>query len=252
MLSTMPVPSVLSNNNNQQENEKEIDITQLIRLKERELHEINDLRCNKLEIIINQRDNNIKDLNNKFNKLKDDFIYNLTLLEARDKELLRIENEFNIINNNNSNILNENKILINKLNILELRDNERIKKYNIEKLNYKTILNDMKEALENMKWSNNEDIKIKTNDIIQLKNDIKILIQSRDEALDTQRNDLTNTFENLYQTREKSYYDKEQGISIQITKLNEKHSKLITEINKYKNLIQISQRNKEQAEGMCS
>jgi urease accessory protein UreH len=67
------------------------DITKLIRVKEKELHEIHDRRCAQLESLVVERDNLLLESASKFEQLKDDFQYNLVLLEARDKEIERLE-----------------------------------------------------------------------------------------------------------------------------------------------------------------
>ncbi len=67
------------------------DITQLIRVKEQELQSIHDLRCTQLEKMVEERDRIILDVAKKFESLRDDFNYNLSLLEARDLEIKKLE-----------------------------------------------------------------------------------------------------------------------------------------------------------------
>lgn len=91
------------------------DISQLVQAKERELHEMHELRCSQLEKVgntfdlvflvhisyfeiyvkcyyqmIEERDGLLQESTRRFNLLREDFQYNLSLLEARDKEIGRL------------------------------------------------------------------------------------------------------------------------------------------------------------------
>jgi chromosome segregation ATPase len=63
----------------------------LVRQKERELHEINETRFRALEEIQSEREASLVDLRDRYDKLKEDFAYNLRLLEERDIELARFD-----------------------------------------------------------------------------------------------------------------------------------------------------------------
>ena len=72
------------------------EISQLIRIKERELHEIHDIRCSQLEKLVVERDELLVKSSQRFEQLRDDFKYNLALLEARDNEIIRLEKQTDI------------------------------------------------------------------------------------------------------------------------------------------------------------
>ena len=67
------------------------DLSEIIRVKERELHDINELRYERLEVNLLEKEKLISDFIKRFDALKDDFQYNLTLLDARDHEIIRLE-----------------------------------------------------------------------------------------------------------------------------------------------------------------
>lgn len=67
------------------------DLSEIIRVKERELHDINELRYERLEVNLLEKEKLIFDFIKRFDALKDDFQYNLTLLDARDHEIIRLE-----------------------------------------------------------------------------------------------------------------------------------------------------------------
>lgn len=56
------------------------DISQVILKKEKELHEIHEIRCTKLELLLKERDSLLLESSKRFERLKDDFEYNLSLI----------------------------------------------------------------------------------------------------------------------------------------------------------------------------
>ncbi|CAM9938895.1 unnamed protein product, partial [Choristocarpus tenellus] len=63
----------------------------LIESKERELHEIHNFRIRSLEGLLEEREQALADAFARYDKLKDDFKFNLSLIEGRDAELERYE-----------------------------------------------------------------------------------------------------------------------------------------------------------------
>ena len=63
----------------------------LIAQKERELHDINEYRLKSLEEAVQNREASEQAIRTKFKKLKEDFIFNLRLIEERDRELDKYE-----------------------------------------------------------------------------------------------------------------------------------------------------------------
>jgi len=109
------------------------DLQALIRVKERELHEIHDMRCGQLEKLVEERDGLLMASHNRFEQLKEDFRYNLTLLEARDAELARLEM---LVEQKEGALLEieaERRAVAGRLEVLELRDADRIEKHNQDK-----------------------------------------------------------------------------------------------------------------------
>ena len=66
----------------------------LIMQKEKELHDINEYRIHTLETLLQEKERDISESKGKLTKLKDDFNYNLRLLEERDTELERYDSSF--------------------------------------------------------------------------------------------------------------------------------------------------------------
>lgn len=68
-----------------------IDIDNIIKVKEKELQQIQQIRNGQLEQLLKEREQTISMITQKYDLLKDDFQYNLQLIEARDKEINRLE-----------------------------------------------------------------------------------------------------------------------------------------------------------------
>ena len=101
------------------------DISQLIRLKERELHEIHDLRCSQLEKLVAERDATLSEFGRRYDQLRDDFQYNLALLEARDGEIRRLEGVADSNNKRITALEAEKRSAADRVELLLHKDQER-------------------------------------------------------------------------------------------------------------------------------
>jgi len=122
-----------------QNKENVTQLSQLIRLKERELHEFHDLRCGQLEKLVEERDQLIINAHNRFEQLKEDFSYNLTLLGARDQEIDRLESIAEARCKDLADSEGERRSLAGRLEILELRDVDRVERHNQDKIATKVL-----------------------------------------------------------------------------------------------------------------
>jgi chromosome segregation ATPase len=66
----------------------------LILQKEKELHDINEYRIHTLESLVSDKEKDITEHKQRLQKMKDDFCFNLKLLEERDAELERYDASF--------------------------------------------------------------------------------------------------------------------------------------------------------------
>lgn len=97
------------------------------------------------------------------------------------------------------------------------------------------IFDELKDGIEQMRWAADEDARSKTREITLLQADIQQLNLLKEESLESQRRDLTHTFENILKQREKSYSTKEHGIAQQIEVLHSRLEQLHTENTRLKN-----------------
>ena len=116
------------------------EISQLIRLKERELHEIHDLRCSQLEKLVAERDSLLLEAGRRFEQLRDDFQYNLALLEARDGEIRRLEGIVEGDNKRIGALESEKRSLTERIESFSLKDHEREAQIQEEKTSNKVAM----------------------------------------------------------------------------------------------------------------
>ena len=218
------------------------EIGQLIRLKERELHEIHDMRCANLEKLVEERDHLVAEATKRFEQLKEDFSYNLILLGARDEEIERLESELNAKLEELGKIEGDRRSLVSKVEVLELRDTERAEKHVHEKNNSKRILQELRDVIESMKWAASEDSKAKAREIDILREDNRVMAASREESLESQRRDLTATFEQLILHREKHFNAREKKLGAKLLAMDERLEGVGTDNSRLKSELQAAQR----------
>ncbi len=109
------------------------NITDVIRAKERELQKIQDIRFAQLEKTIEDRDQLLIESSKRFEQLKDDFQYNLRLLEARDREISRLEGIIEKQGREKEDLESQVKNLLSRIESIQQKEKERIDKFEQEK-----------------------------------------------------------------------------------------------------------------------
>jgi hypothetical protein len=90
-------------------------------------------------------------------------------------------------------------------------------------------LEELRTVIESLQWSAEEESKSKQFEIDKLKKEIFILQRNKEDSLDLQRKDLSNTFEQIIQQREEAYQKREEDIGKQIHFLDQRFEKLQNE-----------------------
>jgi hypothetical protein len=231
-------PSPLSKN----ENISLQNISEIVRTKQQELNNVHDMHIQQLEKVPNQistylssfislslppslyhfskgideRNKLLADASRKFNLLRDDFQYNLTLLEARDLEINRLgQVELNLLHEIETKN-NEMKILNQKFEKIQKKETENYQKYQTERSQTKKFLLELQEEAESLRWSTNEEMSQKQKEIETLKRDLYRERLERKDALEMQRIELIKTYESLLQTKDEDFVLKENEISQQV------------------------------------
>lgn len=210
------------------------DISGLIQQKEAELRGIHEMRCTQLEGMVTERDALLLESSKRFNQLKDDFQYNLALLDARDKEIQRVEGIAETCNTRIKELDLEKKSLLQKIEHLVQQDNDRIVAFEQEKGNNKKRLLQLKEEIEHTVWTSGETVKAKERDITSLRVELTRAKAEYDDQIESQRKDLTKTFELLMHQREDVFKEKERQIGGQIDTLSHKFEHLKNENTRLK------------------
>lgn len=115
------------------------EISQLILNKERELHQFHDLRCGQLEALVEERDQLLIESSRRFEKLKDDFEYNLSLIQARDSEMERLDHELRKCHDELEACRTERRNLTLQLEASRTRESDAAKKSELDRLNNKVM-----------------------------------------------------------------------------------------------------------------
>ena len=210
------------------------DLTHLIRAKEKQLHDIHDERCEQLEKLIAERDQLLIESSKRFEQLRDDFQYNLALLEARDQEIERLEAHIHKVSSELNESHADRRALRGRIEVLETKEVERFEKHEEAKSANKRILQELKDVIEATRHAAAEEARAREREIEALKDDIQRVHQSRDESLETQRKDLTHTFEALLQQREDAFTGREKDIAAQVAGLESKFDVLQAENTRLK------------------
>lgn len=102
----------------------EESLVDVIRQKEKELRDVNELRYANLSQLLSEKEKLFIDSNKRLEHLKEDFQYNLTLLDARDDEISRLESLHQRALKELSVRESEIKILLSRVEIAERKESE--------------------------------------------------------------------------------------------------------------------------------
>lgn len=116
-----------------------INMSQLIKLREYELLEMQEFRNKELETIIVNKNKQLMEYLNVVEILKNDFQFNLKLLEARDNEILKYENELKLKVNEVELIEKDKSLLIQRIEELTNKEIKRIHSIEQDKLFSKVL-----------------------------------------------------------------------------------------------------------------
>jgi uncharacterized coiled-coil protein SlyX len=108
-------------------------MSEMIRAKERELQQFQDMRNAQLEEMIVDRDKLLLESTKRYDQLKDDFEYNLTLIDARDKEIERLERAVADREYERDELQQQLRSLSVRLEVVQQKESERVQKMELDK-----------------------------------------------------------------------------------------------------------------------
>ncbi|XP_066292208.1 coiled-coil domain-containing protein 57-like [Branchiostoma lanceolatum] len=180
-------------------------LRELAEQKEREWREIQELRVETLDAAYKQKDKDLNEEKAKFQKLKEDFKYNLRLLEERDKELERYDAVFAELrakeNAKNAEI-SELKIKQDELRTAVSR--EEAARAELQK-HYQHRLREQQQDLDKFRSLKEAEVKREREEFEKFKRDLERSLQEVEADLDAQKRELTTGFDEALRRREHEF-----------------------------------------------
>ncbi|CAC5378969.1 unnamed protein product [Mytilus coruscus] len=185
--------------------EKKSNWKELAAQKEREWKEVTELRMETLEAAYVEKDKQLNEEKSKLQKLKEDFKYNLKLLEERDQELDRydkifvdLKTELSMKNGETS----ELKIQIDDLKSVIGRDNQANDEL---QRHYQQRLKEKQAEVDSFKCNKDAELQDERKEFEQFKRNLQRKMTEVEEELDTQRRELETSYEDVLKKREHEF-----------------------------------------------
>ncbi|XP_078691345.1 coiled-coil domain-containing protein 57-like isoform X2 [Branchiostoma floridae x Branchiostoma belcheri] len=180
-------------------------LRELAEQKEREWREIQELRVETLDAAYKQKDKELNEEKAKFQKLKEDFKYNLRLLEERDKELERYDAvfaELKAVENAKNAEMSELKIQQDELRTAVSR--EEAARAELQK-HYQHRLREQQHELDKFRSLKEAEVKREREEFEKFKRDLERSLQEVEADLDAQKRELTTGFDEALRRREHEF-----------------------------------------------
>jgi hypothetical protein len=213
------------------------NIRSLILSKEKELHDINEYRIRTLEHLLGERDATCSELNSKITKLKEDFQYNLKLIEGRDAELERYDATFAEVKK----VVRDRDVELSEIKI-QLADAQAASQQSAAKVlktdsYYKTKLQELREQLESARWASEEEKHKMTEQFQAAKLELERKAQEREQLLDEQRRQMSESFDELMKRREDEAKLREDSHEVEAMKTATELAELMRQHEALKNSL---------------
>ena len=196
------------------------DLTNFVRRIERELHDINEYRVEKLEVVILEKERAIQDIIEKLEALKGDFEYNVSLLEARDTEIIRMETNNEALSSRLEAKSEETTYLRRKLRQLESKIAASDSMHTRSEMETQGVIFEITKEVNGIKLATKEEMESKQKEIESLRTELRKVLFSHKRAMEHQRENLMFVFEAMIKDREERYTSQVEQISQGISSLN--------------------------------
>lgn len=185
--------------------EKRSNWKELAAQKEREWKEVTELRVETLEAAYADKDKQLNEEKSKFHKLKEDFKYNLKILEERDQELERydkiyvdLKTELSLKNGE----VSELKIQIDDLKSVISRENQA--KDELQR-HYQQRLKEKQAEIESFRCTKDAELLDERKEFEHFKRNLQRKMTEVEEELDSQRRELETSYEDVLKKREHEF-----------------------------------------------
>ncbi|XP_062605506.1 coiled-coil domain-containing protein 57-like [Saccostrea cucullata] len=198
--------------------------------KEREWKEVTELRIQTLEEALNGKEKELQEERAKFSKLKEDFKYNLKVLEERDQELERYDVTFTEVkaqlNLKTAEIselkiqLDDTKSTVNR----EILAQEDLQKH------YQHRLKEKQAEIDSFKSCKDSEIHKERKEFETFKRNLQHQLKQVEDDLDTQKRELTISFEDAVKKREHEFRLQKDEMSAKVLEYELKAKLLAKEL----------------------
>lgn len=217
------------------------DLRALINQKEKELREIHAYQAQTLQQGEKAKADELIRQKERYAKMKEDFDYNLKLLEERDDELQRYDTLFSnyktvLVEKDNE--LSECKVAIADL---ESKLKQEIAKVSETEIFYTSQVKELQEQLETARWDKEGDLRKQQEKYEAIKRDLIRQLGDKEDQLENFRKDMTLEYEKVMREADTEYRSKEQELNEKYQDASRKVTKLTGELSeleaKHKQLI---------------
>jgi len=209
------------------------NIRTLIAQKEKELSDINEYRVKTLEEALLAKEKELSDQRRKFTKLKEDFQYNLKLLEDRDSELERYDTAFD----NLKSVVRDRDIEVTELKVqvaeLQSQVNQEASKLTEEQRHHEEKIAEIREQLESTRWARDEELRKQRDEFEPIKRDLQRKLRDKEDEVDAQRKDMAAAFDELTRKREMEIGKREEELQSKNAVLLDKLKQLQRDVEVY-------------------
>ncbi|XP_074647544.1 coiled-coil domain-containing protein 57-like [Tubulanus polymorphus] len=213
----------------------EESLKQLADQKEQEWKQLQQMRTQTLEAAFREKEKLYVEEHNRFIKLKEDFKYNLKLLEDRDKELDKYDVLFNDIKAKMSEKdaeISELKIKIDELNVTISRE---IQEKSDVQTRYQQRIKEKQLELEQYRTNKDNEIDVERAELESYKREINRRMLELEQELEIQKHELNAGFDDVLRKREHEFRLKVDDLSSQCLSYEIKVKLLTKELELVKN-----------------
>ena len=177
----------------------------LIAQKEKELHDINEYRIHTLETLLQEKERELAEHKQQKAKLKEDFNYNLKLLEERDGELERYDSSFSSLKS----VIRDRDVELSELKIAaaELQHaakQERDRAAEAESY-YQQKLAALREEAEAVRWKKEDEVRAQRDEFEAHKREAQRQLHEAAAALELERREAAAAFDDAGRQREREH-----------------------------------------------
>lgn len=188
-------------------------LQELVEQKENEWREAQQLQNKSLQNALKEKERQLNNERVRFRKLKEDFEYNLKLLEERDQELQRYDALFSQVRNINSLRDGEVSDLKIQLDDLKLKLSHEEKAKEELQRHYQQRLREHQQELNQFRLNKENEVNKEREEFESFKRELQAQLRAAEEDVEAQRQELMSGFDDAQRKREHEFRKKADDLS---------------------------------------